>query len=319
MAMEEMRFRLFMLRHFISRSFQKLHQRKEGWRQAARHSSKRISADKESNISIESESSREQDGKYAPRGGLPGKNVEWVPCSPVVLDKMLELAKVTPEDYVIDPGSGDGRIVIRAAKLGARAVGVEFNPKLVALAERDAESEGVGDKASFVIGDFFDYDFSSATVVTLFLRKDLNIALREKILVLKPGTRVVSNIFDMGDWLADETIKVEDENYYFKNHTVHLWVVPAGVAGTWKLPDGELRLIQNYQVVEGTFVLRGFTLPVTGRISGERITISIEDQPYTGKVSGDRMELATGKLRWSAVRNHGVEGMGKEISASIMQ
>lgn len=254
---------------------------------------------KESILSV----SAEQEEQYVLRAGLPGKNVEWVPCSPVVLDTMLELARVTPEDYLIDPGSGDGRIAIRAAKLGATALGIEANPKLVELSQRNAEKEGVSGRTSFFVGDFFEFDFSNATVITLFLRWDLNLALREKILALNPGTRVVSNIFDMGDWAADKTIKVEDENYYFRNHTVHLWIVPATVEGTWKVPGGDLTLKQKFQFIEGILALPDRTLPVTGKISGEQITMAINGREFLGQVFNNCIDIAasdSSDLRWSA-------------------
>ena len=269
-------------------------------------------ADGESPLSIDERLPPNQDDKYVLRAGLPGKNVEWVPCSPVVLDKMLELAGVTPDDYLIDPGSGDGRIVIRAAKLGARAFGIEANPKLVELSRRNAESEGVSSRASFSVGDFFEFDFSNATVIALFLRWDLNMALRPKILALKPGTRVVSNIFHMGDWAADLTVKVEDENYYFRNHTVYLWIVPAWVEGTWNLPDGELTLTQKFQIVEGALALPGKALPITGKITGEQITMVIGGREHLGLLSGNRMEMVAGDFRWSAMRAAGGARLGNE-------
>lgn len=231
--------------------------------------------------------------EYVPKAGMRGKHVEWVPCSLVVLDKMLDMAKVTPDDYVIDPGSGDGRIVIRVAKLGARAHGIESNPKLVALARENAEKEGVGHRASFFEGDFFEADYSEATVVTLFLRKDLNMKLRPGILDLAPGTRVVSNIFDMGDWEADEVAKVEDGDYYFRNHTVHLWIVPAKVSGTWELPEGELVISQKFQMIDGTFISNGNIISIEGKLTGSRIDVTANGRKYTGCVTGDRMVLET--------------------------
>jgi hypothetical protein len=232
-----------------------------------------------------------QPGEYTPKAGMRGKNVRWVPSSPVVMDKMLDMANVTSGDYVIDPGSGDGRVVIQAAKRGARALGIESNPKLVTLSRENAEKEKVGDKANFTLGDFFKTDFSEATVITLFLRKDLNIALRPRILDLKPGTRVVSNIFDMGGWEADDVVKVEDGDYYFKNHTAHLWIVPSKVEGAWKLPLGELALSQKYQMITGTLKTGNDTLPVDGKMTGNRIDLTTDDGQYTGLVNGARMVL----------------------------
>src|SRR5687767_2814064 len=142
---------------------------------------------------------------YEPSVGQEGKDVVWVPTPQVVVDKMLDMAKVTPRDFVMDLGSGDGRTVITAAKRGARALGIEYNPDMVELSKRNAEKEGVAGQASFVKADLFETDFSKATVITMFLLPEINLKLRPKILRLKPGTRIVSNTFTMGEWLADET------------------------------------------------------------------------------------------------------------------
>jgi hypothetical protein len=238
---------------------------------------------------------------------MRGRNVEWVPCSPVVLDKMLDMAKVSPGDYVIDPGSGDGRVVIRVAKRGARALGIESNPKLVTLARRNAEKEGVGDRTSFSAGNFFETDFSEATVITLFLRRDLNIKLRSRILGLNPGTRVVSNIFDMGDWEADETVKVEDGDYYFRNHTAYLWIVPAKIDGAWELPEGRLEISQKFQMIRGTLSSGGKTIAIKGRIRGNCIDLAADHRQFAGRVTGDRMILETvddSSIRWIAKLNN---------------
>ncbi|MGB7946993.1 MAG: class I SAM-dependent methyltransferase, partial [Candidatus Binatia bacterium] len=143
--------------------------------------------------------------QYEPRVGQEGKDVVWVPTPQSLVNKMLDMAKVTSKDYVIDLGSGDGRTVITAAKRGAKALGIEYNPEMVELSTRNAAKEGVSDKATFVKADLFDSDLSQATVITMFLLPDINIKLRPKILDLKPGTRIVSNTFTMGEWAADET------------------------------------------------------------------------------------------------------------------
>lgn len=228
---------------------------------------------------------------YNPKPGQPGRNVEWVPASSVVINRMYELAKVTPDDYVIDPGSGDGRMVISAAKLGARATGIEFNPRLIELARKNAAKEGVGDRATFIQGNLFQTDFSTATVIALFLREDINIALRPRILETRPGTRVVSNIFHMRDWEADEVVEVEDKDYYFKNHTVYLWIVPAKAGGTWILPMGELKLDQKFQIITGVLGSNNEATPVSGRMTGDRISFTAGERQYTGHVTGDLMEL----------------------------
>src|SRR5258705_13548093 len=143
--------------------------------------------------------------EYKPQVGQEGKDVVWVPTPQALVDKMLDMAKVTPQDYVIDLGSGDGRTVITAAKRGARALGIEYNPDMVALSKKNAAKEGMGEKAQFTKADLFETDFSQATVITMFLLPEINLRLRPKILDLKPGTRVVSNSFTMEDWQDDET------------------------------------------------------------------------------------------------------------------
>src|SRR5437879_12136251 len=146
---------------------------------------------------------------YKPEVGQEGKDVAWVPTPQVLVDKMLDMAKVTPKDYVIDLGSGDGRTVITAAKRGAKALGIEYNPEMVELSKRNAAKEGVTDNATFMKADLFESDFSQAQVITMFLLSRINLKLRPKILNLKPGTRVVSNTFDMEDWKPDESATVE--------------------------------------------------------------------------------------------------------------
>src|SRR5881628_2174365 len=179
-------------------------------------------------------------GQFQPQVGQSGKDVVWVPSPQELVDKMLDMAKVTPKDYVIDLGSGDGRTVITAAKRGARALGVEFNPDMVALSRRNAAKAGVSDKATFVEADIFRSDLSPATVITLFLLTDLNLKLRPTLLTLKPGTRVVSNTFRMGDWEPDQTVELGCDTYC----TAYLWIVPARVEGRWKTAQGELVLKQ---------------------------------------------------------------------------
>src|SRR5262245_5831866 len=176
---------------------------------------------------------------FEPTVGQAGKDVVWVPTPQALVEKMLDLAKVTPQDFVMDLGSGDGRTVITAAKLGARAVGIEYNPDMVALSQKNAEKEGVTSRASFRKADLFETDLSQATVITMFLLPDINIKLRPKILDLKPGTRVVSNTFTMGEWKADETATVE-AGCSSSWCTALFWIVPAKVAGSYKIPAGDL-------------------------------------------------------------------------------
>ena len=242
---------------------------------------------------------------YQPQVGQEGKDVVWVPTPQPLVEKMLDMAKVTPRDYVIDLGSGDGRTVITAAKRGARALGIEYNPEMVGLSKRNAAKEGVSDKAHFVQADLFESNFSQATVITMFLLPEINLKLRPRILDLKPGTRIVSNSFTMGEWTADETATVSDGCSAYC--TALLWIVPAKVEGTWQLPEGELTLKQNFQMISGTFKFGNSTSPITnGRLRGDRISFSAGGAQYTGRVSGNAMEgtvkTVGGGGTWSATR-----------------
>jgi len=229
--------------------------------------------------------------EYKPSSGQEGKDVVWVPTPEPLVKKMLDMAKLTPNDILVDLGSGDGRTVIAGAKRGANSTGVEFNPQMVALSRRIAQQEGVGGKARFVQGDFFETDFSKATVLTLFLMTDLNLKLRPKILEMKPGTRVVSNTFTMGEWKADQTETVSDKEGCTGYCTAHLWIVPAKVDGRWRLPDGELTLKQTFQSVSGT--LEGNPI-IEGTVRGAQITFDVGNARYTGNVNGNTL---TGTVR----------------------
>jgi SAM-dependent methyltransferase len=223
--------------------------------------------------------------QFQPQVGQAGKDVVWVPTPQELVDKMLDMAKVTPADFVIDLGSGDGRTVITAAKRGARALGIEYNPEMVELSKANAAKEGVNGKAEFVKADLFESDFSKATVITMFLLPDINLKLRPKILDLKPGTRIVSNSFTMGEWEADETATVDGECSSWC--TALFWIVPAKVAGTWKLPSGDLTLAQQFQVVTGTLTASGNSMPISdGRLRGDHITFSAGGAQYSGQVNG---------------------------------
>jgi SAM-dependent methyltransferase len=226
---------------------------------------------------------------YKPSVGQEGKDVVWVPTPQALVDKMLDMAKVTPSDFVMDLGSGDGRTVITAAKRGVRAMGIEYNPDMVELSKQNARKEDVTDRAQFMKADLFQTDFSKATVITMFLLPDINLRLRPKILELKPGTRVVSNTFTMGDWKADET--GSPENCDGSWCTALLWIVPAKVAGTHKLPQGELTLKQEFQMLSGTLRAEGKTVPVEGRVRGEEVSIKAGGREYRGKVNGKALEL----------------------------
>ena len=191
---------------------------------------------------------QEPDAPFAPEVGRPGKDVVWVPSPDPLVDTMLEIADVTDRDVVMDLGSGDGRTVIAAARLGARAIGVEYDPQLVELSRAYAAAAGVAERATFVTADLFETDLSQATVVTMFLLPDLNARLRPQLLDLEPGTRVVSNTWDLEDWEADETVVLDPCPGFC---TALLWIVPARVEGTWALPEGELVLEQQFQMVTG--------------------------------------------------------------------
>jgi precorrin-6B methylase 2 len=226
---------------------------------------------------------------YKPQVGQEGKDVIWVPTPQALVDKMLDMAKVTPRDYVIDLGSGDGRTVITAAKRGAKALGIEYNPEMVELSKRNAAKAGVSDRANFVKADLFESDFSEATVITMFLLPGINIRLRPKILDLRPGTRIVSNSFTMGEWAADEEGTVKDGCASYC--TALMWIVPAKVEGTWQLPQGELALQQTFQMVSGTLRSGDVSTPVTnGRLNGDQITFTAGRNHYSGYVNGDVME-----------------------------
>jgi hypothetical protein len=239
---------------------------------------------------------------YQPQVGQEGKDVIWVPTPQALVDKMLDMAKVTPRDYVIDLGSGDGRTVITAAKRGAKAHGIEYNPDMVELSKRNAAKEGVSDRASFVKADLFESDFSQATVITMFLLPGINIRLRPKILDLRPGTRIVSNSFTMGEWEADEegTVKNGCASYC----TALLWIVPAKVDGTWELPQGELTLTQTFQMVSGTLRSGNVSTPITnGKLNGDQISFTAGGNQYTGYVNGNVMEGNVGSGgSWKASR-----------------
>ena len=207
--------------------------------------------------------------EFKPEVGQEGKDVIWVPTPQELVEKMLDMAKVTPKDYVIDLGSGDGRTVITAAKRGAKALGIEYNPDMVELSKRNAAKEGVSDKATFMKADLFEADLSQAQVITMFLLPDINLKLRPKLLNLKPGTRVVSNSFTMGEWQADETANVK--NGCASYCTAYLWIVPAKVDGAWQLSQGELTLKQTFQMVSGTLKTGNKVLPLNGKITGDQI------------------------------------------------
>jgi len=242
------------------------------------------------------------DSDFKPTVGQVGKDVVWVPSPQALVNRMLDMAKVTSQDFVMDLGSGDGRTVISAARRGARALGIEYNPDMVELSRRNAAAEGLSDKAQFVQADIFETDLSRASVITLFLLPDLNLRLRPAILSLKPGTRIVSNTFGMSAWEADETFALDCNTYC----TAHLWIVPARVEGKWRLPQGELTLKQAFQKITGTLLNGASELSIEGRLRGDEIMFVAGGVEYRGRVSGNTIEgmLRTGGAAsaWAARR-----------------
>ena len=236
---------------------------------------------------------------FEPQVGQPGKDVVWVPTNQALVEKMLDLAKVTPQDIVMDLGSGDGRTVITAAKRGATGIGVEFNPDMVALSKKNAAAAGVTAKATFIEGDLFKTDLSKATVITMFLLPSINMKLRPQILDLKPGTRIATNTFTMEDWEPDtsETIAGECTSWC----TAHYWMVPAKVEGSWQMtPPGTLTIAQKFQNFSGTM---GTSQITDGKLRGPEISFKVGSQTYTGRVDGTSMKgTIAGGGAWSAVR-----------------
>jgi precorrin-6B methylase 2 len=236
---------------------------------------------------------------YVPHQGQAGKDVIWVPTPKSLVQAMLDKANVGPGDFLVDLGSGDGRIVIEAAKRGAKAIGIEYNPDMVKLSEEAAKREGVANKAKFYKMDLFEYDFSEATVVSMYLLSELNLRLRPKLLEMKPGTRIVSNTFNLGAWQSDAEIYADSsiDNNPDKDDSAHnwdwiayYWVVPAKVEGTWKFKDGNLILEQKFQLFHGNYTFDGKSVRVVnGKLTGNEITFLIDGVTYTGNVKNKKM------------------------------
>lgn len=243
---------------------------------------------------------------FTPHVGQAGKDVIWVPTPTELVNKMLEIAGVNDKDFLIDLGSGDGRMVIAAAKLGARALGIEFNPDMIEISRKKAEDEGVSTNTNFVRADFFEYDLSQATVITMFLLPEINLKLRPRLLALKPGTRIVSNTFTMGDWEPDYEATTEGNMNSW--YTALMWIIPVKVEGKWNLGPGILTLHQEYQIVYGSLTVDSKTSVVTeGRLDGELITFSVDGCRYSGKVTGDTIRSETlgpgpDRKEWIATR-----------------
>ena len=227
--------------------------------------------------------------EFVPQVGQPGKDVVWVPSPEETVAKMMEVGKITAQDFVVDLGSGDGRNVIAAAKRGARGLGVEYNPDMVALSKRIAAKEGVGERAQFVQGDMYEADFSKATALALFLLPSNLTTLRDKIFNLPAGTRVVLNTFSIPDWTPDEQTTVENCSQWC---TVMLNIVPAKIAGTWRTGDGtEITLTQQFQMLTGNSrVANGQPTAVTGRLRGNDVMLSNGKQEFNGSVKGNVIE-----------------------------
>lgn len=230
------------------------------------------------------------DESAKPLGGY----VEWVPTPDTMVEKMLDAARVGPGDHLIDLGAGDGRFMFAAARRGASATGIEIDPGMVAFGNARAAKEGLAGRIRFIEQDLFAYDFSRATVITMYLLTEMNLKLRPKILALKPGTRVAAFQFGMGDWPPDRTLTEGDTRAYY-------WTVPAAAAGRWRVdvpgPVRELRLTQSYQTVGGAIVLSDSKsdgeLGIDGRLEGETLRFVVtgrSDWTFRGRVLEDRIE-----------------------------
>jgi hypothetical protein len=236
---------------------------------------------------------------YRPQVGQAGKDVVWVPTPDEIVARMLAMAKVTPQDYVVDLGAGDGKIAIAAGKAGATALGIEYNADMAKLAQCLVKADKVGDKVKIIQGDIFKEDFSKATVVTMYLLPELNLRLRPTILGMKPGTRVTSHQFTMGDWEPDQTAEAD-------YRTAYLWIVPAQVAGTWSFRDASgkglftANLAQRYQKISGDLTQATGKQPLVGAtLRGEDMRFSFNDdkgvtRTLQGAVKGNEF---TGSLR----------------------
>ena len=250
-----------------------------------------------------------------PHPAQPGKDVMWIATSEGLTDRMLDMARVGNRDFVVDLGSGDGVLVIAAAKRGADALGIEYDPRLVDLSRRLAAKAGVAARASFVQADIFETDFSRASVIAMYLTERLNLRLRPKLLELNPGTRIVSNTFGLGEWQADDSATVisfksliaplaekirrilyelpfeQPKDHCFLYCTAYLWIVPAKVDGRWQMTQGELVLKQSFQMVGGELASARNSTPITnGRLRGDEIVFTVGDAVYSGRVSAGRME-----------------------------
>jgi hypothetical protein len=244
---------------------------------------------------------------FEPVSGQAGKDVVWVPSPPDMVNKLMELAKVTPNDFVIDLGSGDGRNVIAAAKLGARALGVEYNPDMVALSRKLAQEAGVADKAQFEQADMYEYDISKATVMALFLLPVNMNRLAPKFFNLAPGSRIVANTFGIEGWEPDVRTTLPPTSECESWCEALLWIVPAKIAGTWAMANGTMTLTQQYQAVQGSLTIAGQSQTVVmGRLKGEELTFSAGGLSYKGIAKGNTITgtvtTPNGEQPWTATR-----------------
>jgi hypothetical protein len=239
-----------------------------------------------------------QTSTFTPNVGQQGKDVIWVPTPDALVNRMLRMAQVTANDFVVDLGSGDGKIVIAAARdFKARALGVEFNADMVGLSRRNAQAASVDSLARFEQGDIFTYDFTQASVVTMYLLPGLNLKLRPQLLRMRPGTRLVTHQFTMGSWEPDDSSTVE-------NRPGYLWVVPAPVGGGWKMTttdgagtrEATVRFTQAFQQVSGTVTMGTMDARIrAARLNGDLLSFELMDdrgslRSYSGRVAGDRIE-----------------------------
>ena len=238
-------------------------------------------------VLAQAQKSAQPEHKFEPQVGQAGKDVIWVPTSQALVDAMMKIGKVTAKDVLYDLGSGDGRTVITAAKLGARAYGIEYNPDMVELSKQNAAKAGVSNRASFMKADLFETDFSQANVITMFLLSSINLKLRPKILDLKPGTRIVSNTFSMDDWKEDDSVTVTAQEGCNTYCVAYFWVVPAKVGGNWRLGQSDLVIKQEFQMLSGSLTADGKSIPVSGRLRGEQLSFTVGGARYDGRVSGN--------------------------------
>jgi SAM-dependent methyltransferase len=238
--------------------------------------------------------------------GRPKLDAPYVATGYEVVDAMLAMAEVGPDDNVVDLGSGDGRILIAAARShGARGLGVDIDPRRVREATENARSAGVSHRVTFRQEDLFETPIAEADVLTLYLLPEINLRLRPRILSqMRPGTRVVSNMYDMGDWRPDQRQRIGTA-------TVYMWIVPARVAGRWTLTDGtrtaQLDIQQEYQVLHGTYTIDGRSGRIEqGQVNGERIRFVADlgggRRAYEGRVEGDTIVPRRAGAGWRAAR-----------------